>query len=108
MTRSKNRWAVCIPVLKNKYYVDEFYQAAFIRPANWLANVFTYKLLDQTIIDGILHGIARFGVWLGNGLRNIIDLPVVNGAGDNAAARHPRGGHVPAQYVNPGVFSSTW
>ncbi|HWR67189.1 MAG TPA: NADH-quinone oxidoreductase subunit L [Bellilinea sp.] len=72
-------------VLKNKYYIDEFYQAAFIRPALWLADVFTYKFLDQTIIDGVLHGIARFGVWLGNGLRNIIDLPVVNGAGDNAA-----------------------
>ncbi|HEY4693369.1 MAG TPA: NADH-quinone oxidoreductase subunit L [Bellilinea sp.] len=72
-------------VLKNKYYIDEFYQAAFIRPANWVANVFTYKILDQTVIDGILHGIARFGVWLGKGLRNVIDLPVVNGAGDNAA-----------------------
>ncbi len=72
-------------VLKNKYYIDEFYQAAFIRPANWVANVFTYKILDQTIIDGILHGIARFGVWLGKGLRNVIDLPLVNGAGDNAA-----------------------
>ncbi|MRR30601.1 NADH-quinone oxidoreductase subunit L, partial [bacterium] len=72
-------------VLKNKYYIDEFYQAAIIRPANWVANVFTYKILDQTIIDGLLHGIARFGVWLGTGLRNVIDLPVVNGAGDNAA-----------------------
>ena len=73
-------------LLKNKYYVDEFYQAAVIRPANWVANVFTYKFLDQTIIDGVLHAIARFGVWLGSGLRNIIDLPVVNGAGDTAAA----------------------
>lgn len=72
-------------VLKNKYYVDEFYQVAFIRPAQWVADVFTYKILDKLIIDGILHGIARFGLWLGNLLRNSFDLPVVNGAGDSAA-----------------------
>ncbi len=72
-------------VLKNKYYVDEFYQTVFIRPALWVADVFTYKILDKTIIDGFLHGIARFGLWLGNLLRNSFDVPVVNGAGDNAA-----------------------
>ncbi|MHB8818600.1 MAG: NADH-quinone oxidoreductase subunit L [Bellilinea sp.] len=72
-------------ILKNKYYVDEFYQAVFIRPAQWVADVFTYKILDQIIIDGILHGIARFGVWLGGILRNSFDVPVVNGAGDGAA-----------------------
>lgn len=72
-------------VLKNKYYVDEFYQAVIIRPAQWVADVFTYKILDQIIIDGILHGIARFGVWLGGILRNSFDVPVVNGAGDSAA-----------------------
>lgn len=76
---------VVYTVLKNKYYIDEFYQAAVIRPANWIADVFSYKIIDKTIIDGFLHGVARFGVWLGSVLRNIIDLPVVNGAGDTAA-----------------------
>ncbi len=77
-------------LLKNKYYIDEFYHAALIRPVNWVAEVFTDKILDKTIIDGILHGIARLGLWLGRVARNVIDLPVVNGAGDSAA-RSTRG-----------------
>jgi hypothetical protein len=41
--------------------------------------------LDKKVIDGILHAIARFGVWLGGIVRNSFDLPVINGAGDAAA-----------------------
>ena len=72
-------------LLKNKYYVDEFYALVFYRPANWLAETFSYRWLDLGIIDGALHATARFGLWLGNILRNLIDLPLINGAGDAAA-----------------------
>lgn len=72
-------------LLKNKYYVDEFYQLVFIRPARWLAETVTDRWLDRTVIDGILHSIARLGIWLGNVLRKWFDLPVVNGAGDLTA-----------------------
>ncbi len=73
-------------LLKNKYYVDEFYQFVFIRPARWLAENLTDRWLDRTIIDGVLHSIANFGVWLGKALRRWIDLPVINGAGDLTAS----------------------
>ncbi len=73
-------------LLKNKYYIDEFYQFMFIRPARWLADTLTDRWLDRTIIDGALHSIAGFGVWLGNSLRKWIDLPVINGAGDLTAS----------------------
>ncbi len=72
-------------LLKNKYYVDEFYQWAFIRPAVWIAENVSYKWIDRGLLDGILHGIGRFGLLMGRFLRNVIDLPVVNGAGDSAA-----------------------
>jgi len=73
-------------LLKNKYYIDELYNLIFIRPSYWLAEVFTYKWLDLVLIDGILHAIGRFGLWIGRVLRNGIDLPVVNGTGDAVAA----------------------
>jgi NADH-quinone oxidoreductase subunit L len=73
-------------LLKNKYYIDELYGIVFYRPAAWLAETFTYRWLDLGIIDGFLHAIARFGVWLGGILRNLFDIPVVNGAGDAAAS----------------------
>ncbi len=73
-------------VLKNKYYIDELYSIVFYKPAHWIAETFTYRWVDKGVIDGILHAIARFGVWLGGILRNSFDLPVVNGAGDAAAS----------------------
>ncbi len=51
-------------------------------PSNWLSEVFTFKWLDQKIIDGIIHGVAR-GTWsLGVAVRRWIDLNVVNWLGD--------------------------
>jgi NADH:ubiquinone oxidoreductase subunit 5 (subunit L)/multisubunit Na+/H+ antiporter MnhA subunit len=34
--------------------------------------------MDQKIIDGIIHGVARFSLFLGHFFRNYIDKPVVN------------------------------
>jgi NADH-quinone oxidoreductase subunit L len=69
-------------VLKNKYYFDELYDFLFVRPAIWLADTFTNKWLDQGLIDGILHGVARIASSVGTVLRNYFDKPVVNGFGD--------------------------
>ncbi len=43
--------------LLNKWYFDEIYDWAFIRPAKWLGN-FLWKRGDGNIIDGTLNGIA--------------------------------------------------
>ncbi len=69
-------------VLKNKYYFDELYDLIFVRPAYWLADNFTNRILDRGIIDGILHFIARVASNVGHVFRNYIDKPVVNGFGD--------------------------
>ncbi len=69
-------------LLKNKYYFDELYAFLFVRLAYWLAEVFTFRWLDRTVIDGVLHLVARASVALGRFLRNYIDLPIVNGFGD--------------------------
>ena len=72
-------------LLQNKYWVDEVYDLVLIRPSRWFAEKVSYQFLDNTIIDGAMHGIGRFGSWLGKLLRFGFDLPVVNGAGDGTA-----------------------
>ena len=43
--------------LLNKWYFDELYDFAIIRPAKWLGN-FLWKRGDGNVIDGTLNGIA--------------------------------------------------
>jgi len=67
-----------IPVLKNKWYVDELYNVVFIKPAVWFSEVFVSQWMDKGFIDGILHffGPATGGV--GSFIRNKFDLPIIN------------------------------
>jgi len=51
-------------VLRNKYYIDEFYHLVFVRPTIWLAGA-VFRWFDRGVVDGILHGIARLGEVLG-------------------------------------------
>ncbi len=60
-------------VLNRKYYVDEIYDAAVVRPLVWLSRVVLWKGVDQGLIDGAaVNGSARmsrgFG-WLGSRLQ---------------------------------------
>ena len=68
-------------VLKQKYYVDELYNAVFVRPVIWLSNEFA-NWMDRKVIDGFLHAIANVVGVIGSVLRNYFDKPVVNGFGD--------------------------
>ncbi len=72
-------------VLENKYYIDEIYQFIFIKPAKWFADKVVYQFLDQKIFDGILHGIAKISMWIGDKFRFWFDMPVINKGGDKLA-----------------------
>jgi len=67
-----------IPLLKNKYYFDEFYDRVFVKPAYWFAENVVYKFIDQGVIDGILHIFGPATDRLGSIIRNYFDLPVIN------------------------------
>jgi NADH-quinone oxidoreductase subunit L len=67
-----------IPVLKNKWYFDELYDFLFIKPAYWFAENVVYKLMDQGLIDGILHRFGPTTGGVGGALRNYIDVPLIN------------------------------
>ncbi len=75
-----------IPLLKNKYYFDEAYDFLFIKPAYWFAENVVYKLLDQRLIDGILHIFGPTTGGIGKFIREKIDLPFINElVGDGSA-----------------------
>jgi NADH-quinone oxidoreductase subunit L len=46
-------------LLVHKYYVDEIYEALFVRPLNWLAENFFWKIFDVKLIDGMVNGTAE-------------------------------------------------
>jgi NADH-quinone oxidoreductase subunit L len=70
--------ALQIPVLKNKWYIDEIFSAVLIKPSTWFADAIVYRILDKGLIDGVLHLFGNGTDAIGSGLRNIIDKPVIN------------------------------
>lgn len=78
----KTRLGGVYRAMQNKYWIDELYEKIFIRPAKWLAETFTSLWMDKVVLDGILHGIGRLGLWFGDIIRTYFDMPVINGAGN--------------------------
>ena len=84
--RSAKEDALQIPVLKRKWYFDEMYDFAFVRPSAWIAETLIYQWMDKGLIDGILHLFGKATAAIGSTLRNVIDKPVINGFfGDGTA-----------------------
>ena len=67
-----------IPVLKNKWYLDEIYGVLFIKPSIWFAETFVSQWMDKGAIDGTLHMFGKATAAVGSTLRNVIDKPVNN------------------------------
>ncbi|MCE1255298.1 MAG: hypothetical protein LWX83_17340, partial [Anaerolineae bacterium] len=65
-------------LLRDKYRIDEIYQALFMRPSAWVATTFVSNWVDRKFLDGILFGISQSGLIFGKFLRQIIDLPIFN------------------------------
>ncbi len=68
--------------MKDKFYVDQIYHTIFVVPAEWFAETVSYRLIDQGILDGILNAVGRVGMLAGRFLRFVIDVPLINGAGN--------------------------
>jgi NADH-quinone oxidoreductase subunit L len=63
--------------LTHKWYFDELYSVALVRPS--LAVAHAFKWFDLTVIDGIIHGVARTAVRISR-WDGIFDNMVVDGA----------------------------
>jgi len=56
--------------LLNKYYVDELYAAAVVRPLLWISTNVLWKTVDVAGIDGAVNGIAEGAKAIGDGVRH--------------------------------------
>ncbi len=69
------RFAEALPraysTLLNKYYVDELYAAAIVRPLVRLSTNVFWRAVDASGIDGAVNGIARGATRLGDRLRRV-------------------------------------
>jgi NADH-quinone oxidoreductase subunit L len=58
-------------VLLNKYYVDEAYDAAVVRPTVSLSESLLWRGFDVAVIDGLVNGSARLAGWLAQLIRRV-------------------------------------
>ncbi|HYL61544.1 MAG TPA: NADH-quinone oxidoreductase subunit L [Candidatus Methylomirabilis sp.] len=56
--------------LLNKYYVDELYAAAVVKPLLWLSTNVLWKFVDVAGIDGAVNGIATEATRIGDTVRH--------------------------------------
>jgi NADH-quinone oxidoreductase subunit L len=56
--------------LLNKYYVDELYAAAIVKPLLWISTNALWKTADVAGIDGAVNGIAEGITAVGDGVRH--------------------------------------
>ena len=66
-------------LLKNRYYIDQFYMSAIVRPVIALGR-WAYEFDDHLVIDPIVDGVGRLGRWLADWLRRAVDNPIIDGA----------------------------
>lgn len=45
-------------MLRNKFYVDEIYDAIIVRPVKSISNIFS-NIVDKSVIDGIVNGVGK-------------------------------------------------
>ena len=59
-------------MLLDKYFVDELYAGAIVRPLVWISTNFLWHVVDEGVIDGPVNGVAREAREAGATLRDFI------------------------------------
>jgi NADH-quinone oxidoreductase subunit L len=71
-------------LLRNKYYIDEFYSKVIVRPAVALATLL-FRFDNSWVIDPLVNLVGKVGVWLSD-LGRIFDLNIIDGIVNGVAA----------------------
>jgi len=56
---------------RQKFYVDEIYDAILVRPIQRISDVFLWRVIDEGLIDGIVNGTGELMQYWGSALRRI-------------------------------------
>jgi NADH-quinone oxidoreductase subunit L len=56
-------------LVANKFYVDELYERAIVRPGYAIADKLMYRFVDSAIIEGIVNGLGISARLIGAGVR---------------------------------------
>jgi NADH-quinone oxidoreductase subunit L len=56
-------------LLSGKYFIDELYQAAIVRPLVWVSDKVLWHAVDERAIDGTVNGVAHVSRETGDRLR---------------------------------------
>jgi NADH-quinone oxidoreductase subunit L len=56
-------------LLSGKYFIDELYQAAIVRPLVWVSDKVLWHAVDERAIDGAVNGVAHVSRETGDRLR---------------------------------------
>lgn len=65
-------------LIYNKYYIDEIYTALIIEPGKWFSSLILWRLLDVSIVDGIVNGVAYLTAGVSSVIRRIQTGVVLN------------------------------
>ena len=57
-------------LLSGKYFIDEIYQAAIVRPLVWISDKILWHVVDERAIDGTVNGVATVSREAGDRLRH--------------------------------------
>ena len=58
-------------LLLGKYFVDELYAGAIVRPLVWTSRNILWHAIDEGVIDGTVNGVARVAHHTGDTLRYV-------------------------------------
>jgi NADH-quinone oxidoreductase subunit L len=80
-------------LLERKYYIDDFYMAAIVRPIREVVSKAMYWI-NQNVIDGLVNGAAGAAKGTAQGLYNVVDQKVIDGAVNGAGIATRKGGGI--------------
>jgi len=78
-------------LLQRKFYIDDFYMGAIVRPVRDMVSRAMYWV-NQHVLDGLVNGAAAGARATAKGLYSVVDQKVIDGAVNGAGIGTRRGG----------------